>query len=319
VKRPVERIVAELGLPGLVDALAQRLSGADFTTLMLDVMQRRAAAIAPATLRQRYAADRFVAPSAVPLRRLRQVEDALIDACSDDFEAIVLAPLTPLGTHSAVATVSQNKIVATLRNSEVAADPTNALALEASMRRRAALARNPKSHAWVALAALQRVVRAQHVSGGGRFAHFGLLGLVSAGRDTGNLAFECAAAAAHLGAHARGLLALGADAIEVSLTDFSGGRYQRVVAASRAALAHLPRVSCVDDPNRASGDGYYTGFCFKLHAAFPGSERIETSDGGIVDWCQRLVGSAKERCFISGLGIDRVAIALPNRFDGETK
>ena len=81
----------------------------------------------------------------------------------------------------------------------------------------------------------------------------------------------------------------------------------------------MPLVNCADDPNRTGGDGYYTGFCFKVHASFAGQEPIETSDGGIVDWSQRLVGSAKERCFISGLGIDRVALALPDRLNGGTK
>jgi hypothetical protein len=68
-------------------------------------------------------------------------------------------------------------------------------------------------------------------------------------------------------------------------------------------------VICRNDSARTSGTGYYSGFCFKIDARF-GDATMETSDGGIVDWTQRLVGSAKERCFISGLGIDRVALAV---------
>ena len=74
-------------------------------------------------------------------------------------------------------------------------------------------------------------------------------------------------------------------------------------------MAGIDAVRCIDDATRASGRGYYRDFCFKVHAAF-GSAAFETSDGGVVDWTQRLVGSAKERCFISGLGVDRVALAL---------
>ena len=77
----------------------------------------------------------------------------------------------------------------------------------------------------------------------------------------------------------------------------------------RAATAPFEVVTCVDDDARESGRGYYQTFCFKVHASFGGAA-FETSDGGIVDWTQRLVGSAKERCFISGLGIDRVALAI---------
>jgi hypothetical protein len=312
LKRPVDRIIAKLGLPGLLDALGTRLSGTDLTSLLLEVMHRRAAAVRPAHLNQRYATDRFVAPPTATFESLRRVEDALLDACVDRFEMLALAPLVPLGTHSALATVAQNKIVSTLRNNEVAADPTNALALAAAARRRAALAMDPKSPEPVSVGAIQRVVRAQHVAGAGRFAHFALFGLLSAGRDGGALTFERGAAPAHLDVHVRGLLALGATQVVVSLTDFSGGAYDAVAHACRAALSGQPAVTCVDDPTRASGNGYYSGFCFKIHARF-GGEAMETSDGGIVDWTRRLVGSAKERCFISGLGIDRVALAAPRR------
>jgi len=240
---------------------------------------------------------------------LRRVEDALL-AAADGVEIVALAPLVPLGTHSALATVAQNKIVTTLRNNEVAADPTNALALLAAERRSALLALDPKSTARVRLGALQRVVRAQHMVGAARFAHFALFGLLSAGRDAGALQFECDAAPDHLIIHTRALLALGATKVVVALTDFTGG-CTAITAACRAALINVPSVTCIDDPARTSGTGYYSGFCFKIHADFGSGEApMETSDGGIVDWTQRLVGSAKERCFISGLGIDRVALAV---------
>ena len=310
MKRPVERIVAELGQPGLIDTLSTQLSGADFTTLMLEVMQRRAAAVTPATLLERYRSDRFVTPATPTFERLRCVETALLDAASGGFETITPAPLAPLGTHSAIATVAQNKVVATLRHNEVAADPTNALALEAASRRRRALSRAAKSQQHVALAALQRVVRAQAVSGARHFAHFELLGLLSAGRDQGAFAFERAAAITHLDVHVRGLRALGATSVHISLTDFSRGELRTVADACRDAFDGAPGVVCRDDPERVGGAGYYQGLCFKVHAAFGEEPLFETSDGGIVDWTQRLVGSAKERCFISGLGIDRVALAI---------
>jgi hypothetical protein len=310
VKRPVERIVTDLGQPGLIDALATQLSGADFTTWMLEVMQHRAAAAMPATLLQRYRSDRFVTLATAPFASLRRVETALLDASRDEFETVTLAPLVPLGTHSAIATVAQNKVVATMRHNEVAVDPTNALALEAATRRRGALSRAAKSQQRVALAALQRVVRAQSVSSARHFAHFELFGLVSAGRDSGSFGFEKAAAVAHLSVHVRGLRALGANTVQIALTDFSGGELRTVSDACRDAFDGAPDVVCRDDPDRAAGAGYYQGLCFKVHAAFGEEPLFETSDGGIVDWTQRLVGSAKERCFISGIGIDRLALAI---------
>ena len=88
-------------------------------------------------------------------------------------------PSPPLGTCSAVATVNQDKVVSTIRNTEVASDPTNVLALEAAVRRRAGADR-------VDLATCQRVVRAQREDAPGMFAHFQLFALVSSARDTGS-------------------------------------------------------------------------------------------------------------------------------------
>ena len=111
---------------------------------------------------------------------------------------VQLAPLVPLGTHSALATVSQHKVVTAIRACEVAADPTNALALEAAVRR--ARARSGV----VRLAAVQRVVRAQRFPAGWA-AHFGLFATVTAGRDQGSLRFEQAAVGEQLRFAARRL------------------------------------------------------------------------------------------------------------------
>lgn len=33
---------------------------------------------------------------------------------------------------------------------------------------------------------------------------------------------------------------------------------------------------------------------------------INIGDGGFVDWTQKLLGNKKERCLISGIGLDRL-------------
>jgi hypothetical protein len=308
VAGPLDRILRTLGSPSLIDDLGERVAGADLTSLLLEVMRRRAARVRAPELLQRYARDRFVGAPLASFAALRRVEDALLAACPG-FDVVALAPLVPLGTHSAIATVDQNKVVSTTRHNEVAADPTNALALEAATRRNAVLRDEPKSAAVVRLAATQRVVRAQQVVGPRHFAHFQLFGFVSAGRDSGGRTFEANAAAEHLVVHVRAIAALGAEAITVALTDLSGGTAAAIKTTVRAALAPFSIVHCVDDDARASGRGYYQSFCFKVHARFA-ADTFETSDGGVVDWTQRLVGSAKERCFISGIGVDRLALVV---------
>src|SRR5580658_8577696 len=104
------RILAAAGDPGLIDRLSG-LSGTDFTSVMLEVARRRAARETPATVQRRYLADRFVQPGGLPWRDLRRAEDALASKVPPEFEFLTLSPLVPLGTHSALATVSQDKVV----------------------------------------------------------------------------------------------------------------------------------------------------------------------------------------------------------------
>src|SRR5262249_61702412 len=100
------------------------------------------------------------------------------------FDVLPLAAVLPPGSHPATGGVDPRNVVATVRGSEVGADPTNGLALEAAVRRADLLRLNPRSAEPVRLAASQRVTRAQVFSGPVSFAHFQLLGVVTAGRDT---------------------------------------------------------------------------------------------------------------------------------------
>lgn len=299
----LDRVLAAAGGDDLLDLLGRRLPGADLTTLLLEVQRLRAARLDPAGVLRRYREDRFVAPADAPFRALRRVEDALLSVLPDDVEPVTLAPLTPLGTHSVLAGIPQNNVVSTVRGNEVAADPTNGLALEAARRRSAAGAGE------VRLATIQRVVRAQRFAGPARFAHFTLLALVSAGRNTGNLDFERRHAVEQLRIWADAMRAVGAAGTRVALTAFDSG-YARVADAVREALSGRSDVEVMDDPSRTAGRGYYIGFCFKVHVAFEG-EPFEVGDGGFVDWSRKLLGNRKERLLTSGLGVDRLALTLP--------
>ena len=185
-RRVLARAAAGDDDASLLDLLASRLSGADLTTLLLEVYRRRALNLTPADVMRRYRADRFVGPSPIPYTTLRHAEDTLLGALPSSVDVLTLAPLTPLATHSSVATVDPRKVLATIRGTEVAADPTNALALEAAARRSELLARDPRSATPVHLAASQRVVRARGNSTASAAlqpasAHFQLLGYVRRG------------------------------------------------------------------------------------------------------------------------------------------
>ena len=305
-RRALRRVTADAGGEQALEALADGLPGADLTTLLLEVFRRRAERISPAQVMRRYRTDRFVAAATVSFAALRRAEDAMLGVLPASFEPVVLAPVLPLGAHTAVADVDPRNVIATVRGTEVAADPTNGLALEAAVRRAELLARSARSPEPVRLAASQRVTRAQAFSGPVSFAHFQLFGMVTAGRDTGSRSFERQHLAEHLTFASEALAALGLPRVTIAITclDESG---QQVLAAVRDVLAGSPGTEVTEAPERESGRAYYRGLCFKVFAAQAGGELLEVADGGFVDWTAQLLGSRKERLLISGYGIDRLA------------
>ncbi|TDD68731.1 hypothetical protein E1262_14820 [Jiangella aurantiaca] len=72
------RVVRRVGGEDVLEALVG-LAGSDLTTLQLELARRRAAALSPAAVLERYRRDRFTAPAAVPFHALRRVEDVLLD------------------------------------------------------------------------------------------------------------------------------------------------------------------------------------------------------------------------------------------------
>jgi hypothetical protein len=337
---PLARVLAAAGGDDIVGRLAG-LSGSDFTSLMLEVARQRSAAQTPADVLRRYRTDRFVRVAETPWRMLRQAEDLLAANLPAEFELLTLAPLVPLGTHSALGPVSQDKVVTAMRSGEIAADPTNALALEAALRRvarraadadgrrrvagsaatehRATLGqpRGTGADSTVRLAAFQRVVRAQQMARSGYLAHFSLLGLVTAGRDDGGRRFERESVGEHIRAVANGLAAAGLAPVQLALTPLSDAG-EVIALAVPAQLAAAP-VEVVLDRERQAGRGYYRDLCFKINVRAGGgsaggrTELAEVGDGGFTDWGARLTASNKERLLICGVGIDRLVAFRPDQ------
>jgi hypothetical protein len=298
------RVIRRAGGADVLSLLAT-LPGADLTTLLLRVMRDRAERATPAEVLRRFREDRFVAPAPLSFDRLREIEDRFLSLLPPDVEKVVLAPVVPLGTHSVVGAVHQDKVVTTIRQTEVAADPTNGLALVAAQRRARLLAEDPRGADPVRLATVQRVVRAQQFAGPAVYAHFGLAARVSAGRDTGDRAFERTHAPEHLRYLARALGAGDGTRVEFALTVLDPV-FACVSDAVRSAFEGNTDVDVVDRPDRAAGRDYYSGFCFTA-TVDTGTERIDIGDGGFTDWSRRLLGNRKERMMISGVGIDRLA------------
>lgn len=183
------------------------------------------------------------------------------------------------------------------------------VALEAAARRAKVLSHDSRSAELVRLAGIQRVLRTLAFSGPRSFSHFELLGLVSAGRDTGSLEFEISSITEHVSLLSAVIRGAGASDVVARLTDFSSLQ-DHVLAVVEERLASIVRCERWNDRDR--GRGYYPSVCFKVDGWWD-NEWIEIGDGGIVDWSQRLLDSEKERLVTSGASVERLAALMRAR------
>jgi hypothetical protein len=290
------------------------LSPADLQTLLLDVSRRRAAAVSPARLMRRWQQDRYVRLAGSDPRRVWALEARLWALLPPTFEGVDLSPVAPLGVCSALGPVSQDRVISTVRGTEVVSDPTNVLALEAAQRRQRS--GTDAAH----LAACHRVLRGQPFDQPGALQHFRLFTLVSSARDRGSGNTEAALLTAHLRFWATALADLLPDrrsAISYTVFGFPP-LTERIDDTVLPALAPLPKtVTVAEDPARQRARGYYERGALRIDVATGDREladdrELEVGDGGFTDWTAQLRGDAKERCLISCLSTERVAaLATP--------
>jgi len=286
---------------GLFPTLTAGLSAPDLGSLLLAVAAERAESRDASDVLAQFRRDRFVAPSPTSAKALRKVA-TIATRIAGGFEEVELAPLAPFGTHSVLGGISQNRVVTTTRMTEVAADPTNTLALEAAARRRDTVED-------VRLCAVQRVTRAQLGDGPLTFAHFSIFALVTAGRDHGNHQFEIGTLVSHINHHCALVAELGLGPAQVTLSDLSGRQQQPLEAI--ATVLSQNGIDVEMWPDREAGIGYYPSLCFKVSVIDSDGTEIEIADGGVTTWTQHLLQNKKERLVISGAGLDRLAATSP--------
>jgi hypothetical protein len=222
----------------------------------------------------------------------------------ESFAGVDLSPVAPLGTCSAVATVDQNRVLSTVRGTEVVSDPTNALAVEAAARRSTG-----DRGRRVDVAACHRVVRAQAVDGPGLSAHFRLFALVSSARDRGSGRVEADMLVDHLRFWSEALVEfLPRRRPRLTFTVFGSSvlaeRFEdRIRPAMADGVAGVPLVA---DPGRTQGAGYYPEAAIGIRAD-DGAQEVDLGDGGLTTWTAALLGDAKERCVVSCLATERLA------------
>ncbi|HUP11390.1 MAG TPA: hypothetical protein VM187_04245, partial [Niastella sp.] len=286
----------------LINQLADRLSGADCNSLLLEVFARRAGHFTGPELLKQYEQNRFVQPAETDLIHLLERSLAtLVCLRGQGFVPLQMSPLSQLGACSVVATVSQDKVISALRNCEVLSDATNALALYiCSLKKKL---KGAHSSELLRYCTVQRHVRAQEIKVKGFSPHFTIGCLVSSGIDTGNFAFEKQSLSEHFNA-----------LNDVLTTVFNTGNVRFRLQRREGYAAHFisavldylhnnhPHLEvAVDD--KPGSNNYYRGLQFKADITVK-QGHFEIADGGFVNWTQQLLNNKKERFFIAGFGLE---------------
>lgn len=342
--RITRRIESDLGMPGLLKALAEELPFSDLRSLVMEVYRDRALKVRESEILKQAGGDPLLAPSTVGAREFLAFDTAAYHA-AQEFEAVDLSPVCPFGAAIALGGTSQNNVLTAIRKAEMLGDPTVAMTIEAARRR--------NSGVLIRLCASHRVIRLQPFDVPGFSPHFRLFALVTAGRGTGSYEFEME----HLFAHARVYLqlmralnqaGLALDRPMVEFTDMtavetavagaglSRDDVRKAVRAHKLGGSarflqdrgiHLPEdashpllESRVISPLRTEfpealfrvnharleGLGYYQRFALRISPQAPDGNRYPVVDGGFTDWTSRLLGNRKERLIISGIGSEFV-------------
>ncbi len=315
----IKRILNDHGGEKILDLLSQDLNPSDLQSLLLEVYKTRSDKVNAQTLMKVYSENRFVSPSIVDSRLLNKFDGIAFSLLPDDFNIIELSPVSPLGNCSALATVDQKKIVTTIRNTEIVADPTNVMALECARQRLEVIKKNPKSDINIKLCSSHRVIRAQPFEGEASFAHFRLLALCTAGRDTGCFDFECDSLVEHISFYINLLKAIPVvidkcKKIKVSVTVFN--KSDKIELLDYRVIESLAseheEIEFRIDSERTCGKNYYDNICFSINVIDSSGQEMNLADGGLTDWTRKLMhGNRKERLFTSAIGSERLCHCFP--------
>lgn len=273
------------------EALLRTLNPIELRTILADVARTRASGQTAADLIKRWREDRLLEPSMLDPREALPVTAALWETVPPEFVGVTLSQLTSLGSAIHLGGRGQNRVVTTMRGTEVLADPAHGLALEASRRRR-------NGHSRVHLATHARCTHAWDHSDDS--AHELRFSLVSSAPDGGGLSTEADLLDLHLD-YWREMVGklIPRGRIELTIWDST-------LAGLVEQRGTIDGTIVVEGPaaDRTPWRNPYTTAAFRF--VVDGEERAELGDGGFVTWTQALTRNRKDRCLVSGISVDGV-------------
>ncbi|NHJ87779.1 MAG: hypothetical protein FK734_20120 [Asgard group archaeon] len=310
-KKIIQRIEKQVGIPNLEKILADQITPSDVQSLLLSFYQQRAVQRTPNDILSDYKQNKYTNPSTINPLLFNKWDKIAFQCLPNNFEAIELSPVAPLGSVSRIAPINQDWILTTIRNIEVLSDATNVLALECTCRRLDFLKNKQTKNTSVNLASSHRVIRTQYFEGGPHlFQHFRLFSLCSAGNDIGNLGFEFESIKTHILFYLQAIKNfLGHDvSFRVVILDLSREpqNNDRINDFTKTLNGQLNGIEVHYEKINQKEGSYYQTIRFKIYIKQGEEKALELVDGGATDWTKKLMNNAKERLIISAIGSDRL-------------
>ncbi len=296
----VKKIEKKIGLPGITQQIANKLSNSELNSLIMEVYANTAKKLTPPEILNHFQNNRFTFPSIVnPLSYKEYEINWLKKGEQNGFKAIQLSPLTPLGTCSAVAFVDQNNIVSALRGTEIISDATNVLALKIAEE-----FKKEKQNRIIKYCTTHRHVRAQYFTNPLFSAHFGLFCMATGGLDTGGYSFELENVKEHIHFYMK-QLSTEYDRKDIILKIELKEDNTIFNNKLRMLLEDMPDEVRIEYNDPGNGNNYYQLCRFRIFLNYRGDE-LNLVDGGFVDWTQKLLENKKHRYLISAAGLELI-------------
>ena len=301
-----KRILEQIGEAELVEKLST-LNNSDFNSLMLEIFQSRANKITPAEMVKAFHVNRFSAPSELDPVSYHVLETEFLSVAKEiNINPILLSPAAPFASSSVFDCVNQNNVVSAVRGTETLSDPTNMLAIIIAEKLKS---KNADNITPVHYCTTARVLRAQTFQKTGRhFAHFGIFCIVSSGKDNGSYECERALMQQQLSFYKKLLWDKYDANLSIILKKRHGYADTDGFFDSMAELIQneFPETHLSFDLEHECNN-YYKGINYNIIMEKDGN-KIEIGDGGFVDWIYRMTNNKKDRCLISGIGLDRLLL-----------
>ena len=301
-----KRLLTQLGDMELVEKFVE-LPNSDFNSLMLKIFQSRASKLMPVDMVKAFQANRFSVPSELNPVAYHDLETEFLSSAQEfGIKPVLLSPSAPFASSSVFGCVNQNNVVSAVRGTEILSDPTNMLSIIIADKLKNKKADNTMPIHYCATA---RVVRAQSFPNTDRhFTHFGIFCIVSSGKDSGSYGCESAMLQKQLSFFKKLLLDKYDANLSIVLRKRLGysdadGFFNRM---AELVKDEFPGVPLSLDTNYENNN-YYKGINYGINMDKDGNQ-IEIGDGGFVDWMQSMTSNKKERCLISGIGLDRLLL-----------